>query len=98
MTWKLLSCGTIVDATDETIVIARVAKSSFIEGSGVKYIRNSKADMERYGALLSSAPELLAACKRALVGFKNSPPRYGEDRYEPMLILADAIEKAEGKS
>jgi hypothetical protein len=39
----------------------------------------------------AAVPELLAACKRALVAIESLPPRVNEDRYEPLMALSAAI-------
>lgn len=58
----------------------------------------TEAEAEANSRLIASAPDLLAACKRALLGFENTPPTNNEDRYEPMMVLIAAIAKVEGKS
>jgi hypothetical protein len=47
--------------------------------------------------LIAAAPELLAACERALIAIEALPPRLGEDRYEPLMQLTAAIQKARGE-
>lgn len=50
---------------------------------------------EANARLIASAPELLAAAKRALKTIEELPPRVNEDRYEPLMQLSAAIARAE---
>lgn len=57
----------------------------------------SSEQLKANAKLIAAAPDLLAACERALVAFENQPPNYNEDRYEPLLKLSAAIKKAGGR-
>ena len=66
------------------------------EVCSIRYSNTSLFRAEDITNLIKSAPDLLIAAKRALESFKNQPPHYNEDIYEPILLLNRAIKKAEG--
>ncbi len=90
MTTKHTPSPWLIDKADNKIIVVGGTVTVCVVGYDLSGENNI---VQADARLIAAAPELLEACKRALVTIEAMDPKVNEDRYE----LSAAIAKAEGQ-